>query len=115
MNGLAKSLKPKKPFYDLVCTKNYPQLSKRLAMSIGGEFMPGAVIPKHLSKFAEELEVNRTFLIELAKETIERLADSLDETIEEFQDNYGNSPILQRIPRIVRNRCKRALKDSLAS
>ena len=101
------------PFYDLVCTNNYPQLSKNLAMSIGGEFLPGDVTPKHFVAFAEELEVNSSYVNEIAIETVDMLQNSLEETIAEFRDMYGDSPILQRIPVIVRRRCKRALKLSL--
>ena len=101
------------PFYDLVCTNNYPRLSKKLAMSIGGEFLPGAVISKHLDVFAQELEVNLSYVNELANETVDKLQNSLDETVVEFKDMFGDSPILQRIPIIVRRRCKRALNTSL--
>ena len=101
------------PFYDLVCTNNYPRLSKKLAMSIGGEFFPGAVTPKHLTTFADELGVKPSYVNELANETVDRMQNSLEETIEEFRGMYGDSPVLQRIPIIVRNRCKRALKSSL--
>jgi len=103
------------PFYDLVCTNNYPKLSKRLAMSIGGEFLPGAVGPHHLEEFARELDMKTSYVNELAEETVERLQASLKETIAEFKDLYGDSPILQRVPTVVRRRCKRALKDSIAS
>ncbi len=102
------------PFYDLVCTNNYPLVSKKLAMSIGGEFLPGAVISKHLTSFAEELEVNPSYVNEIAGDTVAKLQDSLKQTVIEFKDRYGDSPILRRIPRIVRNRCKRTLKTSLS-
>ena len=103
------------PFYDLVCTNNYPQLSKRLAMSIGGEFLPGAVHPQHLEIFANELDVSASYVNELATETVQRLLDSIDETTVAFKDLFGDSPILQRVPVVVRKRCKRALKDSISS
>lgn len=101
------------PFYDLVCTGNYPQLSKNLAMSIGGEFHPGAVHVKHLQKFASELDMSYSYVNELASETLGRLQDSMDSTIAQFKDLYGDSPILQRVPVVIKKRCKRALKDSL--
>ena len=102
------------PFYDLVCTNNYPRLNKRLAMSIGNEFLPGAVQTQHLEQFANELDMSSSYVYELANETVERLQNSMDETIIEFKDLYGDSPILQRVPVVVRKRCKRALKDSLS-
>ena len=101
------------PFYDLVCTNNYPQLSKRLAMSIGGEFMPGAVHRQHLEEFANELDVSYAYVNEMATETVDRLQNSIEETTNAFKDLFGDSPILQRIPVVIRKRCKRAIKDSI--
>ena len=57
--------------------------------------------------------MSSSYANELATETVVRLQDSMDETIVEFKALYGDSPILQRVPVIVRKRCKRALKDSL--
>ena len=102
------------PFYDLVCTGNYPQLSKNLAMSIGGEFLPGAVHVKHLQQFADELDMSYSYVNRMACATLERLQDSMDQTIIQFKDLYGDSPILQRVPVVIKKRCKRALKDSLS-
>ena len=101
------------PFYDLVCTNNYERLSKNLAMSIGGEYLPGGVNQNHLGALAQELEVNLSYLNQLAAETAGKLQDSMDETIEEFKDLYGDSPVLERISIIVRSRCRRALNSSL--
>ncbi|WP_303852099.1 type II toxin-antitoxin system HipA family toxin [Seleniivibrio woodruffii] len=46
------------PFYDLVCTGIYENLSKEQAMSVGGEFVPEKVTKEHWRKFAKDLGVN---------------------------------------------------------
>ncbi len=68
---------------------------------------------KHLEVFANELDMKSSYVNELVVETVARLQDSMEETITEFKDRYGDSPILQRVPVIVQRRCKRVLKDSL--
>ena len=83
-------------------------------MSIGGEFSPGAVHVKHLQQFADELDMSYSYVNRMACATLERLQDSMDQTIIQFKDLYGDSPILQRVPVVIKKRCKRALKDSLS-
>jgi serine/threonine-protein kinase HipA len=79
------------PFYDLVCTNNYPQLSKRLAMSIGGEFMPGAVHPQHLEQFASELDMGSSNVNELAIETVDRLQASIRRSCSKFLSSFRSA------------------------
>lgn len=42
------------PLYDLVSTAHYPELSPVMAMSIGGEYAPGKLQPRHFEKLAAE-------------------------------------------------------------
>ena len=41
------------PLYDLVCTVFYPELTKKMAMKIGGEGKSNLVLPKHVARFAK--------------------------------------------------------------
>ena len=42
------------PLYDLVCTVFYPELTKKMAMKIGGEAKSHLVMPKHVARFAKD-------------------------------------------------------------
>ncbi|GHU13519.1 putative kinase Y4mE [Alphaproteobacteria bacterium] len=42
------------PFYDLLSTEVYPNLSSKMAMKIGGKYNPEDVFRRHWHKFAEE-------------------------------------------------------------
>lgn len=42
------------PLYDLVCTVFYPELTKKMAMKIGGEGKSSLVLPKHVARFAKD-------------------------------------------------------------
>ena len=75
--------------------------------------MPGAVHRQHLEEFANELDVSYAYVNEMATETVDRLQNSIEETTNAFKDLFGDSPILQRIPVVIRKRCKRAIKDSI--
>ena len=100
------------PFYDLVCTGNYTrqQIARALAMKIGGESSPGAIGIKNLERFSSDTEMPLRNVKENAIEIASRLLENLEQQTHEFELTFGNSPILQRIPRIAERRCERALK-----
>ena len=98
------------PSYDLVCTRNYPNLYRNLAMQIGGEASPGAVGEAHLKKLSEDIQMPFNFIKEVSIESAAKLIENLEAQKEVFVDTFGTSPILQRVPGIVEKRCKRALK-----
>ncbi len=65
------------PFYDLVCTRNYRNLSRELAMSAGGVWNPDVVSAKQLSVLADDLGIRSNLVIEQAKELADRIMLSL--------------------------------------
>lgn len=62
------------PLYDVVSTSYYPELSKDMAMKIGGEYSPDKVMPKNFEQLAEEAglakPIVRTRVPELAEAVI---------------------------------------------
>lgn len=45
------------PFYDMMCTNIYKDLSQKLAMKIGGENRPEWIMERHWNRFAEEIKI----------------------------------------------------------
>jgi serine/threonine-protein kinase HipA len=90
------------PLYDLVCTVYYPELSKKMAMKIGGEYLLDKVSPRHFESLAEETGLAkplvRNRVPELATAVIERL-----KTIE------MNQPDAVRITQIIRERSEHVI------
>ncbi len=97
------------PFYDLVCTRAYEGLDRRLAMSIGDERDPDRLRPEHLDDCAAALDVKPWLL----RATFERMADSilqrLDATVEAA--GVGESPAVRRTVPLVRKQAKRWLRE----
>ena len=77
---LSKSYSSKKlaPLYDLVSTVYYPDLSPKMAMKIGGEYVSDKLLPRHFEKLAEEAGLAKPMVIkrvpELAEEVLANLA-----------------------------------------
>jgi serine/threonine-protein kinase HipA len=73
------------PFYDLVCTRLYPGLSKEFAFSIGGEFRPGAMTREHLESLARQLGMRPQFFVRQAAALDGRMPQSLHRALEEVR------------------------------
>ncbi|MFM9195166.1 MAG: type II toxin-antitoxin system HipA family toxin [Planctomycetia bacterium] len=92
------------PFYDLVCTRVYQSLDRHLAMSIGEQFDPGAVLRRDLEAYARELHVGSRLVGETVAELLATGKQRLVEAIAEFRGRYGDSPILDMVRRqVIRN------------
>jgi serine/threonine-protein kinase HipA len=99
------------PFYDLVCTRNYKNLSREMAMNVGGAWNPDVVNAKHLRALAEDLGIRSSIVIEQAKEMADRIAISLPLVMDRYRERFGDSPVLQRLPGIVRKLVRRASSE----
>lgn len=101
------------PFYDLMCTAVYPELTPKLAMKIGTEDRPDWVIERRWRRFAEDVGVNfkmvRQNLVDL-NETIETQANQL---AQQFRVEHGGCPIVDRILEVIQTR-KKKITNALA-
>ncbi len=69
------------PFYDLLSTRVYSGLAKHFAFRIGGESLPGALEPRHLSALAQELGVASKYVQKIANETATALEIALPQAV----------------------------------
>ncbi|WP_020160086.1 MULTISPECIES: type II toxin-antitoxin system HipA family toxin [Methylobacter] len=65
------------PFYDLVCTTVYPNLSQKLAFRIGGENRPRWLMARHWDRFAEEIATKPQFVRRVMADLIQRVESAL--------------------------------------
>ena len=90
------------PLYDLVCTIYYPELSKKMAMKIGGEYLLDKILPRHFEKLAEEAG--------LAKPLVKRRVPELAATvIEALTTMELNQPDAEKIAQIIGQRSKQTI------
>jgi serine/threonine-protein kinase HipA len=73
------------PFYDLMCTRLYPGLSREFAFAIGGEFRPGAMTRAHLSALAGQLGMRSQFLAQQAADLANQLPGALERSVDEVK------------------------------
>jgi serine/threonine-protein kinase HipA len=77
------------PFYDLMCTRLYPGLSREFAFAIGGEAMPGQIRQAHVVAMARELDMQAAFVLRMARDMADRLPAALARAIEEIQPSLA--------------------------
>jgi len=98
------------PFYDLMCTDIYEELSQKLAMKIGGENRPEWIMKRHWIRFAEEIETSPAVLQKRLSDFCTKLVNVIDVIYENFIDKYERNSLLENIILAIKKRAYRTLK-----
>ncbi len=102
------------PFYDIMCTAVYPELTDRLAMKIGGEERPDWVNARRWEQFAEDIGVKYNIVHQTLIAMSEKLVTEAHALKEEFTAQYGACDIIDQIIVVIEQRTRkvtRALAD----
>jgi len=73
------------PFYDLMSTRVYPNLSEKLAMKIGGENRPDWVMRRHWERMAGDADVAPRAVLGACEELAQALPDAAGKLAGEFK------------------------------
>jgi len=102
------------PFYDLMSTAVYPELSDKMAMKIGGEARPDWIMPWHWDRLAEAIGVKPRMVRGTLQALATRIVPESTALAEAFAEPYGPSRAITDIVGIVASRARKTL-DLLAS
>ncbi len=72
------------PFYDLMCTRIYPGLSREFAFNIGGEVLPGKVGRTQVDGLAAQLGMGSSYLRATALALAARVPDAIDKASQDI-------------------------------
>ncbi len=100
------------PFYDLLCTAVYPEISPRMAMKIGGENRQDWVQKRHWERLAEEIHVKPKMVLELCRETAEDLARESEALIEAFVAAQGRKKVIRDVAALIQTRSSRLTRSA---
>ncbi|MBK7669927.1 MAG: type II toxin-antitoxin system HipA family toxin [bacterium] len=95
------------PFYDLVCTAVYGQLSDKHAQKIGGEYRWRHTSRRHWERLAADIDVNSNFLCATGLELCERVEARAADLAREIGREHAGSATLERIVRVIEQRGQR--------
>ena len=91
------------PFYDLICTDYYPDLSKKMAMKIGGEYEATKIYPRHFERFAEEVGLNKTMVMR-------RVSFITQEILTKLPEVSSEHPVAIGVATMIRSQCDRTVE-----
>lgn len=92
--GLRTSLAP---LYDIVCTAYYPEISKKMAMKIGGEYHSDQVYPRHFERLAEECGLAKP----LVKKRVSKIAETIANKISQIDIQH---PVAEGVKALIQAR-----------
>ena len=72
------------PFYDLICTRAYEDLSNTLAMKVGGEARINWLQERHWQRFADELEIKSNLIFDRLEYINKNITSSHSKVAEQF-------------------------------
>jgi serine/threonine-protein kinase HipA len=87
------------PLYDIVSTAYYPELSRDMAMKIGGEYSSEKVMPKNFEQLAEEAGLGKP----LVRRRVPDLADTVIASLGKVEVSH---PVAEAVAALIRKRCE---------
>ncbi len=96
------------PFYDLACTRAWPNLDHCLAMNVSGEADPGRIRAQHWHALAESIGMRPRFVAGEIADMVDAIDKALPEVREDLETGHGPLPMLQQPEKIIRTRLRNA-------
>lgn len=91
------------PLYDIVCTTFYSELSKKMAMKIGGEYESTKIHPRHFEKMAEECGLAKP----LVKKRVPELAAAVIAALDTITIPH---PVADGVRALIREHSQRTIE-----
>lgn len=97
------------PFYDLMSTTVYPDLTEKMAMRIGGEDRPQWIMTRHWEQFASDVGVGFKIVRQLLQEMSEKIMVESAVLKKDFIEQHGESEVINKIITGIEQRAKKTL------
>ena len=92
------------PFYDLICTQVYPDLTDKHAMRIGGENRPSWIRQKHWEKLGEAVTIKSSLVLKILKDMSGSIIPEAQVLMNDFKKAHGSSGIIEKIIAVIEKR-----------
>jgi serine/threonine-protein kinase HipA len=99
------------PFYDVLATAAYPNLTDKMAMKIGSKYRFTEVQLRHWERFAAEAGLSPAQVKKRILNIAQRLPDLAVKTITTFEAEGIGHTILPQIITLIEQRCERAIRS----
>jgi len=105
------------PFYDLVCTAIYPNLSQKFAFKIGGENRPDWIMLRHWERFANDIATKPKFVFNIITNMINRMDKILPIVVAQLkaqQLSVDEDLMVSKIEKLIKSRVSK-MRTRIAS
>jgi serine/threonine-protein kinase HipA len=95
------------PFYDLVCTAVYPNLSQKFAFKIGGENRSDWIMLRHWERFANDIETKPKIVFNIITDMTNRMDKVLPIVVAQLKAQQllvDESLMVSKIEKLIRSR-----------
>lgn len=99
------------PFYDLVCTMAWPDLSRKMSMKIGGENRFAWIRKRHWEKFGGETEIKSSFVFDSIHEVSSLIETNAEKVKALIETRYGSIKILNTVLKLIMDNIKSNKND----
>lgn len=89
------------PFYDLISTRVYPEISAKMAMKIGKEARFDWIMGRHWQQMAEQLDLKFSYLKKLIGEMAGTLEEAMPGIADSIVSEYNGEKTIQEICKII--------------
>lgn len=93
------------PLYDVLCTTVYPQLTPKMAMTIGGHYKFSDIYPRHWERFAQGADLSAPQVRRRLLELTQRLPQAARKLRDEFAGRGQGTPLLGQIVETIEHYC----------
>ena len=94
------------PFYDLICTQVYPDLTEKSAMRIGGENRPSWIRQKHWEKLGESVAIKSSLVLKTLGDMSGDIIPEAQVLMNDFKKAPGSPGIIEKIMAVIEKRAK---------
>ncbi len=98
------------PLYDIVCTAAYPNLSKKLALAIGGRSIADTINLDQWLTLVPDTKAAQRLLVKDLREMANRTQSNADELLKELKEQGTAHSVLGKIRRIIETRATHLLQ-----
>ncbi|HEY4181719.1 MAG TPA: type II toxin-antitoxin system HipA family toxin [Kofleriaceae bacterium] len=99
------------PFYDLLSTLQYRDLTTELAMSVGGRRTPSELHRAQWEQLAKDARIGSSLVLERVRDVAERCIAEIPAWSAEYRERYGRRSILETLPAWITKSARRTLRQ----
>ena len=99
------------PAYDLMSTAVYPDVQKKLAMKIGGEYDPEKIFQRHWHRLVADTAVARKAMDKELNNMAGAIRDQAESLLEELKEKNVVSSIFDDIKQVIERRIRQVLEE----